>query len=171
MIGDNETSLLGIPVPSDNKIFLTIVVIHILLGMGAVISGLVAMVNNKTGGTHRKAGKIYVVLMLLIFLTVLPLSIMRWPHNIHLLILGTLAFVFTLIGRKKPSFSDPKRSRLHTLCMGLSYILLLTAFYVDNGKNLPFWKQFPQLFFYIFPSAIGLPIIIYTLLRHPLNRS
>ena len=25
--------------------------------------------------------------------------------------------------------------------MGLSYILLLTAFYVDNGKSLPLWKD------------------------------
>ena len=28
--------------------------------------------------------------------------------------------------------------------MGASYILLLTAFYVDNGKNLPLWRELPE---------------------------
>ncbi|MGC1696795.1 MAG: hypothetical protein WA743_16165, partial [Pseudolabrys sp.] len=51
-----------------------------------------------------------------------------------------------------------------------SYILLLTAFYVDNGKNLPLWKQLPQFAFWLLPSAIGIPIIVYVLLRHPLIR-
>jgi hypothetical protein len=34
-----ETDLLGIPVPSDNEFFLTIVVIHIILGIICVVSG------------------------------------------------------------------------------------------------------------------------------------
>jgi hypothetical protein len=52
--------------------------------------------------------------------------------------------------------------------MGLSYILMLTAFYVDNGKNLPLWKELPAITYWILPSAIGLPIIVHALLRHPL---
>jgi hypothetical protein len=28
--------------------------------------------------------------------------------------------------------------------MGLSYILMLIAFYVDNGKQLPLWKDQPH---------------------------
>ncbi len=54
--------------------------------------------------------------------------------------------------------------------MGASYILLLTAFYVDNGKNLPLWNQLPQIAFWVLPSAIGAPIIAYVLWRHPLIR-
>jgi len=54
--------------------------------------------------------------------------------------------------------------------MGLSYVLLLTAFYVDNGRNLPLWRELPQWAFWVMPSAIGGPIIMYTLLRHPLAR-
>jgi hypothetical protein len=54
--------------------------------------------------------------------------------------------------------------------MGTSYVLLLTAFYVDNGKNLPLWQELPQWMFWVLPSAIGGPIIMYTLLRHPLLR-
>jgi hypothetical protein len=55
--------------------------------------------------------------------------------------------------------------------MGLSYILMLTAFYVDNGKNLPLWRELPQLVFWVLPFALGGPIIVYVMLRHPLMRS
>ena len=51
--------------------------------------------------------------------------------------------------------------------MGISYILLLMAFYVDNGKNLPLWRELPQIAFWLLPSAIGVPIIIYALQWHP----
>ena len=54
--------------------------------------------------------------------------------------------------------------------MGLSYIFLVTAFYVDNGKSLPLWRDLPQVTFWLFPSAVGLPIILYALRRHPILR-
>jgi hypothetical protein len=49
--------------------------------------------------------------------------------------------------------------------MGVSYILLLTAFYVDNGKSLPLWKELPPIAYWILPGAIGGPIIGRALLR------
>jgi hypothetical protein len=54
--------------------------------------------------------------------------------------------------------------------MGLSYILLLTAFYVDNGKSLPLWKELPPIAYWLLPAAVGMPLIIHALLRHPLAR-
>jgi hypothetical protein len=54
--------------------------------------------------------------------------------------------------------------------MGLSYVRLLTGFYVDNGKNLPFWRMFPEWVFYIFPAIVGIPIILKILVTHPLNK-
>jgi hypothetical protein len=50
----------------------------------------------------------------------------------------------------------------------VSYILLLTAFYVDNGKNLPLWNKLPQIAFWLLPGAVGIPFIVRALLRHPL---
>jgi hypothetical protein len=61
-------------------------------------------------------------------------------------------------------------AELHLTGMGASYILMLTAFYVDNGKNLPLWRELPQIAFWFLPSAVGLPLILYALLRHPLVR-
>jgi hypothetical protein len=45
---------------------------------------------------------------------------------------------------------------------------MLTAFYVDNGKNLPLWKELPPIAYWILPSTVGLPLIVHALLRHPL---
>lgn len=56
--------------------------------------------------------------------------------------------------------------RLHITGMGLSYILLLTAFYVDNGMNLPVWKDLPPIAYWTVPAMIGAPIMIWALLYH-----
>ena len=47
--------------------------------------------------------------------------------------------------------------------MGISYIAMLTAFYVDNGKNLPIWRDLPPVAYWLLPSAVGLPLIIWAL--------
>jgi hypothetical protein len=39
---------------------------------------------------------------------------------------------------------------------------------VDNGKNLPLWKELPEIAFWVLPSLVGVPILIYALFRHPL---
>ena len=41
---------------------------------------------------------------------------------------------------------------------------------VDNGKSLPIWKELPPNSYWLLPAAVGLPLVIYTLLRHPLVR-
>lgn len=169
-LSEKETILFGIPVPSDDRLFLAIVVVHILLGIICVATGIVAMLGTKGSALHTRSGKVYYWALLFIFITVVPLSIMRWPHNNHLLVLGTLSFFAAYVGRQLALKRKPGWHRLHTVLMGSSYILLLTAFYVDNGKNLPFWNHFSQLFFWLFPAVTGIPIIIYALLRHPLNK-
>jgi hypothetical protein len=47
---------------------------------------------------------------------------------------------------------------------------LLTAFYVDNGPNLPIWRDLPPIAYWIAPSVVGIPIIAWAVLRHPLVR-
>ena len=54
--------------------------------------------------------------------------------------------------------------------MGLSYVLMLIAFYVDNGKQLPLWKDLPDFTYWLLPLAVGAPLIVSALLRHPLAR-
>jgi hypothetical protein len=47
---------------------------------------------------------------------------------------------------------------------------MLVAFYVDNGKQLPLWREFPRFTYWLLPLAVGLPIIIAAVVRHPLAR-
>jgi hypothetical protein len=44
---------------------------------------------------------------------------------------------------------------------------MLTAFYVDNGKALPLWKELPHFAFWIIPTAVGVPLVIWAWFRHP----
>jgi hypothetical protein len=46
--------------------------------------------------------------------------------------------------------------------MDVSYILIITAFYVDNRPNLPLWRELPSLAFWTLPTFIGAPILIGT---------
>jgi hypothetical protein len=165
-----QTTVFGFPVPSDSKVFLAFIVFHIILGLTCALSGIVAMLSKKGQKTHIRAGKIYFIGMSTLFITIVVTSLQRWPYDIHLLIVGSAAYAFAFTGRQLAHNPKPGWTRLHTICMGLSFVLLVTGFYVDNGKNLPFWNQFPQLFFWIFPSAIGVPIILYVFFRHPMNR-
>jgi len=167
---EGTTDIFGIPVPSTDRTFLSFVVVHILISLMAVVSGLVAMLSDKGKKRHSTYGRIYFWSMLLSFCTVVTLSVMRWPHNIYLLSIGVLAISSTLAGYWLAKSRTLNWTRYHTICMGASYILLMTGFYVDNGKNLPFWKLFPQWFFWLFPAVVGVPIILWALLKHPLNK-
>jgi hypothetical protein len=61
--------------------------------------------------------------------------------------------------------------KLHIVGMGTSYVLMLTAFYVDNGKMLPIWKELPPIAYWLLPGAVGIPLIARALLGHPLARN
>jgi hypothetical protein len=43
----------------------------------------------------------------------------------------------------------------HTAGMGGSYVAMLTAFYVDNGKQLPVWDRLPTITYWLLPAAVG----------------
>jgi uncharacterized membrane protein len=167
----DTTNLSGVPVPSGDPVFLSMVVVHIVIAIFSVLTGLVAMLASKGSLTHSRFGRIYFGLMCSSFVTVVILSVMRWPHNIHLLTIGTVAFGCAYFGRKKVLRLEAKRFQGHTWLMGMSYILLLTGFYVDNGKNLPLWALLPQWSFYVIPAAVGVPIILKVLRTHYLMKA
>jgi hypothetical protein len=93
---------------------------------------------------------------------------MRWAEDNHLFIIGSLSFAAATLGRTALRRRWPGCIRLHISGMGLSYILLLTAFYVDTGPKLPLWKDLPPIMYWLLPSAVGVPLIMRALMRHPL---
>ena len=171
MIAGDTTIVAGIVIPSTSPIFLTVVGLHVLAGVGCVVAGAIAMLSPKRHGRHPTFGTIYYGCLAAVFVSATALAAVRWEEDYHLFILGVLAFAAASLGRTARRRRWRAWVRLHITGMGLSYILLLTAFYVDNGKSLPLWKELPPISYWLFPGAGGLPLIGYALLRHPLVRN
>lgn len=165
------TVVLGIPIPSTDPIFLAIVGAHVLLGLAAVIAGAVAMLSRKRRGRHSDMGTIYFWCLSGVFVTMSAFSLMRWAEDYPLFLLGAVAMTCAYFGRTAARRRWRQWPRLHLAGMGASYIAMLTAFYVDNGKNLPLWRDLPEIALWILPSAIGVPVILLALFRHPLVRA
>ena len=167
MPGDT-TNVFGVPVPSVDPIFLAVVRFHILVGVGCVAAGAIAMLIRKGRGRHSSIGTIYYWCLMVIVATATGLSVVRWANNYHLFFLGTLSLVAATSARTAVRQRWRCWVRLHITGMGLSYVLMLTAFYVDNGKHLPLWKELPQISFWLLPAGFGIPLLVRALLKHPL---
>ena len=167
---DQGVVVFGIPIPSSSPLFLSIVAVHVVAGLVCTFAGIVAMVSTKAPGRHPSAGALYFWSLVVVFLTMAALSILRWPENTHLFVLGILSFSAGAVGRTARRRSWPGWLPVHVTAMAVSYILLLTAFYVDNGSHLPLWRSLPTLAYWLLPSAVGLPILGWELRRHPLLR-
>ena len=164
------TVIAGIVIPSISPLFLTIVAVHVFVALFAVLAGLAAMLSPKRVGRHPRYGKLYFWSLGGVFATASVLSFLRWAENRHLFMLGLAAFAAALVARMAVRSHWVGWTRLHLIGMGSSYVLLLIAFYVDNGRNLPLWRDLPHASYWAIPAAIGVPLIIRTLLRHPLTR-
>jgi hypothetical protein len=164
---EDMTIVFGIPVPSVDPVFLTVVRFHIVVGIVCVLAGVKAMLSRKGRGRHSTWGTIYYWCLAIVVGTATGLSVVRWAENYHLFLLGTGSLMAATVGR---TALRQCWVRLHITGMGLSYILMLTAFYVDNGKNLPLWRELPQWAFWVLPTLFGLPVVIYAILLHPLVR-
>lgn len=170
MTGDS-TIILGIEIPSTDPVLIAVIVgIHIPLGLACVVAGAVAMLSEKRRGRHSTVGTVYYWGLLALFASATFLAVMRWAENYHLFILGALSFASVWLGRRALRKRWPYWARLHITGMGLSYVLMLIAFYVDNGKQLPIWQDLPHFTYWLLPLAIGMPLIVRALLWHPLAR-
>jgi hypothetical protein len=92
------------------------------------------------------------------------------PHTAYLLIPGSVALLAAATGFAAHRIRWRGWLRHHFAAMGVAYIALLTAFYVDNGPKLPPWNLLPRSSFWILPAAIGLPLITRALLRYSTPR-
>jgi hypothetical protein len=165
-VTDQGVVVLGIPIPSSSPLFLSIVAVHVAAGLVCTVAGVVAMLARKRAGRHPSAGTVYYWSLVVVFLTMATLSILRWPHNTHLLVLGILLFGAGVVGRRARRRLWRRWLPVHITGMAASYILLLTAFYVDNGPHLPLWRSLPPLAFWLLPGLVGAPLVIWALRRH-----
>ena len=164
------TEIAGIIIHSDDTLFLTVVGLHLLAGLTAVTSGFVAMFSPKRRGRHSQSGNVYFWGIVGVFATATTLTLLRGPEDIPLVVLAVAALAFAWIGRDARRGRWRNSLRVHLTAMGLSYIVLLTAFYVETGDQLPIWKELPPFLFWILPAAIGVPLIVHALIWHPMAR-
>lgn len=169
-MSDDSTTVAGFVIPSSDPLFLSIVAVHVLLGIGSAVAGLVAMLSTKAPGRHPRFGTLYFWLLTSLFVSATALSAMRWAQAYHLFIIGAFSFLSALLGREARRRRVRGWERLHIAGMGSSYVLMFIAFYVDNGKQLPPLDQLPPWTYWALPTLIGVPIIIWALVRHPLVR-
>jgi hypothetical protein len=150
--------ILGDEVGSTAPVFLAFLVVHVVSGLAAVISGAIAALSRKGSRRHVRAGSWYYRAITVVFVTATILATMRWRQDYYLSILGAVAFTAATIG-----YQHRRRHRRgdtgHIAGMGVAYIVMLTAFYVDNGPRLPASDHLPVLAFWLLPAAVGMPII------------
>ncbi len=151
-------SILGDHVGSTAPVFLAFLAVHVTGGLTAVAAGAVAALARKGSPRHVRAGRWYYLAITVVFGTATVLAVLRWRQDYYLFIIGAVAFTAATIGylhrrRRRPG------DTVHIAGMGISYVAMLTAFYVDNGPHLPLWDHLPTLAFWLLPAAVGAPLI------------
>jgi uncharacterized membrane protein len=168
---DNATTFAGLTVPSNDPVFLGIVALHVAIAICCAVTGLCAMLSDKGSARHRRFGTFYYAFLAAVFASSSVLAAMRWADDYHLFILGLLSFAAASLGRSAQRRRWRNAMRLHLVAMGTSYTLLLIAFYVDNGRNLPGWSALPPVAYWLMPSVLGAAVIAFSLSSHPLTRA
>ncbi len=156
----------GIPIPFQNPALLAVLAIHVLAGLVGVIAGVLAMLSKKGIGRHSASGIYYYRSLSVVSGTAMILAVTRWTEDYYLAMFGTLAFAAAFLGRRAIRSQGRFNVGTHITGMGLSYTLMLVAFYLDNGRNLPLWRDLPATAYWIAPGAVGTVLILRALLRY-----
>lgn len=146
--------------------FAAFLLLHVPAGLTSVVTGAMAAVSRKRRGRHPRFGTIYFWALSVVFVSMTALSVMHWPQDEYLLILGSISFAVAGMGYSARRVRWPGWTSFHVVGMSSSYIVLLTAFYVDNGPHLPLLNRLPVIVFWIVPSLVGVPLIVRALVRH-----
>jgi hypothetical protein len=161
--------MFGDHVGSTAPVFLAFLAVHVLAGLTAVITGAAAALVRKGSPRHIRAGRWYYRAITVVFATATILAAMRWRQDYYLFLIGAVAFTAATIGVQHRRRHRPGDTG-HIVGMGIAYVAMLTAFYVDNGPHLPLWDRLPTLTFWFLPTAIGAPIITRAVIRARAHR-
>lgn len=165
----NLTDLLSQFVPGGQHLsatFAAMLLFHVPAGLTCVVTGAVAAASPKRRGRHPRFGTVYFWALAVVFVSATGMAALRWTEDRHLFALGTISFGLAALGYMARKIRWKGWTSFHIFGMGSSYIVLLTAFYVDNGPHLPVWDRLPAIAYWTLPGLVGLPLIILALRRH-----
>ncbi len=154
-------------------------VVHALAGLTTGVTGVVAFRAPKRRGRHHRWGTYYLWAYTIVFFTATILSFQRWAADAYLFFLALAGYGFALAGYGARRFRrEPWLMRLfgkqwvvaHIVGVIGSYIVLWTAFYVDNAHLIPGLNQLPPLTFWVLPTVIGIPFIMLSISRFVASR-
>ena len=149
-------------------------VVHALAALTTGVTGVITFSRPKRSSRHPRWGVRYLWAYTVVFLTAIILAVQHLPEDVYLVVLATIGYGFALAGYGVRRFrQQPVMSRVlgnqwivaHIVGMIGSYIVLWTAFYVDNAHLIPGLKEFPRLTFWVLPTVIALPFLIVSLSR------
>lgn len=155
-----------IEIPDAGWVFATALAVHVLAGIVSVLAGALAAFAPKRRGRHPRWGTRYLYGLSVVFATAVVMSVLRWEHNRQLFGIAVVAFGLGLTGRWLRRHGSHRWMLWHGVAMAGSYVALLTGFYVDNGERLPVWSQLPHLTYWLLPTAIGVPLTWWALVRN-----
>ena len=149
-------------------------VVHALAGLTAGVTGVITFSRPKRRGPHHRWGERYLWAYTVVFLTATMLSVRDLPADAYLFVLATLGYGLALGGyvarrlRQEPLIRRVVGKQwvvAHIVGMIGSYVVLWTAFYVDNAHLIPGLNELPTLTFWVLPTAVALPFLVVSLSR------
>jgi lysylphosphatidylglycerol synthetase-like protein (DUF2156 family) len=149
-------------------------VVHALAGLTTAVTGAATFIAPKGTGRHHRWGERYLWAYTVVFLTAIVLSVQHWPADAYLFALAILGYSVALGGYGARRFRRALWLRrvlgeywviAHLVGMIGSYVILLTAFYVDNAHLFPGLNRLPTLTFWVAPSLIALPFLVRSIAR------
>ena len=149
-------------------------VVHALAALTTAVTGVITFTRPKRSARHPKWGVRYLWAYTMVFLTAIILSVQHWPTDAYLVALATTGYGFALGGYVARRYRhQPWLMRMlgdqwisaHIVGMIGSYVVLWTAFYVDNAHLFPLLKQLPTLIFWVVPTLVALPFLAVSLFR------
>jgi hypothetical protein len=146
--------------------FTVFLLLPVPAGLACVVTGAAAAVSRKRRGRHPRFGTIYYWALAVVFVSATGMAALRWTEDRHLFALGTISFGVATVGYVARKVRWKGWTSFHILGMSSSYIVLLTAFYVDNGPHLPVWDRLPAVAYWTLPSLVGLPLLVRAVRRY-----
>src|SRR5260370_10730821 len=149
-------------------------VVHALAGLTTGVTGVVTFSVPKGPARHHRWGKRYLWAYTVVFLTATILSVQRWQADAYLFVLALLGYSFALGGYSARRFrQSPWLQHLlgdywviaHLVALIGPYVVLWTAFFVDNAHLFPGLNRLPTLTFWVLPALIALPFLVRSIVR------